>query len=161
MIKPELYNKTVNILVDAYFNDTLEHGNCYACAVGNIIAANCSILLSKADIPHEHRKIHWLGYAPYSDWNRKYKRGISDTAVSILDGKDFVGNDEILSQIKSTGYSYSELTDIEFAFESCSWVGDKMFNGLMAVIDVLDQIHENNDTDLTTETKLKFKKQIA
>lgn len=41
MKRPELYQKTVDILVKAYFDDTLQHGNCYACAVGNIIAGNC------------------------------------------------------------------------------------------------------------------------
>ncbi len=43
MKNKSLYDKTVSILVDAYMNDTLQHGNCFACAVGNIVAANCDV----------------------------------------------------------------------------------------------------------------------
>src|SRR5687768_1919011 len=40
MKNPELYNRTVDILVDAYFKDALVSDDCTACACGNIISAN-------------------------------------------------------------------------------------------------------------------------
>jgi hypothetical protein len=52
MIKEPLYHKTIGILVDAYFDDTLQHGNCSACAVGNLVAA------AKGCTPNELRP-HW------------------------------------------------------------------------------------------------------
>lgn len=38
MTNKERFDETVDILVKAYLNDTLQHGHCAACAVGNIIA---------------------------------------------------------------------------------------------------------------------------
>jgi len=39
MKNEKLYHETVDILANAYMNNTLVHGTCAACAVGNIIAA--------------------------------------------------------------------------------------------------------------------------
>jgi hypothetical protein len=48
MNRPEVYHKSVQILYDAYFNDTLDvMVNCYACAVGNLIAGNLGMEIEK------------------------------------------------------------------------------------------------------------------
>ena len=42
MNRIELYNKTTTTLLNAYKNGTLFHGDCSACAVGNICGGNPS-----------------------------------------------------------------------------------------------------------------------
>lgn len=57
--------------------------------------------------------------------------------------------------IDQTGYSEVELAKIEFAFESAdegSTEDENMFNGLMAVVDVLAEIH---GVDLTSKEQAK------
>lgn len=156
MKNKELYQKTVDILVQAYFNDTLEHSNCSACAVGNIIAANNGIEFERViDTP---LKVYWKG-ENHPSW---------DIVFSTAFGKQertpeyYAGNAK--DQIDSTGYAWQELAKVEYAFE-CAKRGrsndEHMFNGLMAVIDVLDEIHENKDTEATTKTKARFKKELT
>jgi hypothetical protein len=131
------FESTVKILVEAYLNDTLEHGNCYACAVGNIVAAN----MGHSFVPCQDRtskKITWditkglyAGRGDYGSWYETL-------------GLDFFGATPSVRgrmEIESTGYSDRELIRIENAFEGASWLGDRMFNGLMAVVDVLAEIH--------------------
>jgi hypothetical protein len=41
------FENSVDVLVKAYLNDTLEHGQCHACAVGNLICAETGNLLNR------------------------------------------------------------------------------------------------------------------
>lgn len=138
MNNEQLYNKTVDILVQAYFNDTLQHEDCTKCAVGNIIAATSSI----------------------TDWTGFYIGYPSSSWYSLMHRSHGGVDDEIYRQIERTGYTIDQLFLIEAAFERHG--GDehdhKMFNGLMAVIDVLDEIHENKDVLITTSVKQRFVK---
>ena len=140
MIKEQLYNKTVDILVQAYFNDTLIHGNCASCAVGNIVAHNMGYTYTSDKKFWECSIPNWYDvFRAYQKYEGKAKK-----------------------QIDSTGYTWQELAKVEKAFESAGKGNsgdDYMFNGLMAVIDVLDIIHENTDEKATTETKKRFVKQ--
>lgn len=150
MNRPDLYNKTVDILYKAYFDDTLEHSNCAACAVGNIIAARNNYKVMKG----------------YTCW-----RGQNDLLVSTSwDNVFFTGygkqvmyralyKDDARREIDSTGYELDELAKIEFAFESCEWLcspDEYMFNGLVAVLDALAQIHEVTDQDLISNNSKRF-----
>jgi hypothetical protein len=66
-------------------------------------------------------------------------------------------------QIDATGYTWQELARIEYAFERApmSYTREEhVFNGLMAVIDVLSQIHEVNETTKTA-VKQSFAKALA
>lgn len=150
MNRPDLYHKTVDILFDAYFNDTLKHSSCTKCAVGNIVAANMN--LSVVDeyyfkgSDHEGctQFITKSGeiFPPY--WQRVFvTRNGRDKVVNPvnLTGK-------ALEQINATGYPWQELARIEYAFETAprgSNAEDYMFNGLVAVLDVLKQLHEIDD----------------
>ncbi len=161
----ELYNKTVDILVQAYLNDTLEHNNCYACAVGNLVTANCGYTYDKNNRSMSGR----FGWAHENFYNHTTVNKTTLWAsvfTTTEDGQalrkeNFKG--EALRQINSTGYSLKELMKIEYAFERAKF-GDSrdshMFNGLMAVIEVLDQIHENTDAAITTTVKNRFNKQL-
>lgn len=164
MIKPELYKRTTDILYRAYFNDELQNSICSACAVGNIIAANMGFKLIKGDVINDRDRV-----ITYFDW--------LDTKGRVIDGmhvnwniysKVYASDEPVLSEewreglelIKSTGYSVGELTEIELAFENADagdCEEDRKFNGLMAVIDVLDIIHENADPQVTEEAKTKFR----
>lgn len=133
--RPELYRKTVNILFDAYFNDTLEHGNPCGCAIGNIVASNLGFQFKMSG---DGRMI-WKNGHP----NWYYKIGDADR------------------QISSTGYSPKEVSLIEKRFEGVSRAprkDERMFNGLVAVLDVLKQIHEVTEDE---ETLPRFKAHYA
>lgn len=125
----EKFNETVSILVKAYMNDELRHQDCQACVVGNLCGGN------------------WL-------WRFLFmtcESGIQapTTINSIwLRTIGFESVDELLSAANnvclSTGYTVEQLAKIEFAFESTPRVEDEdewMFNGLMAVVSVLAEIH--------------------
>jgi hypothetical protein len=147
------FNQTVNILVQAYLNNTLVHGNCYACAVGNIIASkmNYSFVKCKDD---PNRKVVWETTGGYYDTTAP----MWYTYISMNQPDNMPK--QVIDQIKSTGYSFYEIQRIEWAFERCKRSASEdeyMFNGLMAVVDVLADIHS---VDLTTrnEAKLLFAK---
>lgn len=161
MKRPELYHKTVGILVDAYFNDTLAHGNCHACAVGNMIAANKGYEVTPSKIlnKNDSHRFGWDNYNAYEFLPGYYNSPLYPSWFTELssDKKSSIAE----SQIRATGYTSAELQLIELSFERATR-GDTddewMFNGLMAVIDVLDKIHENNDTEITTHSKQRFQK---
>jgi hypothetical protein len=74
----------------------------------------------------------------------------------ILNIEEYI--DEAKFEIDSTGYSVKDLAKIEFAFETAqkgNTEDDWMFNGLMAVIDVLAEIH-NIDLITVKEAKELF-----
>lgn len=151
MKNPELYNKTVGILVDAYFKNTLLHVDCMACAVGNIVAANMGIRI----VIHEDNVVRTIG-----GQNNRWFRAI---------GGGFVHPDkltpEVMLEVNATGYDPYELAKIEDAFEKAydynNNIDLEMYNGLVNVIDVLDEIHENKDTEATQTTKARFKKETV
>lgn len=127
------FEHSVNVLLKAYLNNELEHSNCIACAVGNLIRDSMGISCSY--------------------WSNVFMSAFGVQRINI---NEYTGLAKI--QIDSTGYTWKELAKIEFAFENAN-VGksedDYMFNGLMDVIDVLADIHE---IDLSTvkETKELF-----
>jgi hypothetical protein len=148
MIKPELYQRTIDILVDAYFNDTLKHGSCAACAVGNIISATNGIEIGKGT---EGEPV-WVGAE--TSW---YVELCVPTYVDAI-------SESVKVQVVNTGYSILDLVKIEDAFEAAEYTTDAdtwMFDGLMNVIDVLDEIHQNKDTVTTSDAKKRFRKAVA
>lgn len=152
------FEKTVNVLVQAYLNDTLKHGDCCACAVGNIIAASIGCEMVK---PREHVKSSF-------EWA---KNGVYYEPIwPAVFASDRYGKQErhpkkyrgmYKKQIDITGYDWRELAKIEKAFESvCRFFSSEdeiMFNGLMAVVDVLADIH-GIDLSQKEQAKLLFQK---
>ncbi|KAA5545017.1 hypothetical protein [Adhaeribacter rhizoryzae] len=138
MKNKELFDRTVKILVNAYLNNTLVHNNCGACAVGNIIAANMQIKYDSY--------LKWIGRQ--LAWSTVF---VTMPFKSEQVQRPWAYNGSAKEQIDATGYSWQELALIEAAFESApknTTPDERMFNGLMAVVDVLGQIH-----DLNEETK--------
>lgn len=136
MKNPELFHKTVGILVKAYQNDTLRHENCFACAVGNLISHCNSIDVTK----HESGFINWGAVCFHSYWD-------------IL--KRNVENEVGRKMIEATGYTTNELNLVERSFESSHRSSDvDGYNGLMAVVDCLMQIHEATTEEAQTAKEL-------
>lgn len=126
------FNHTVNVLVQAYLNNTLLHLDCEACAVGNIIRA------SGYRFKDAEHSTNWLSLI-----HKECRMGTLPIN-NQLDAEE---------QVRVTGYSVAELHLIEKAFESsCFAIEDSMFNGLMAVVDVLADIH---GVDLTVKENAK------
>jgi hypothetical protein len=117
-MKPE-FNKTVDILVKAYLNDTLDAADCKRCAVGNIISQN-------------NPEYDFYQYG--ESWFRAL--GLNESYRDLV---DFDHPDII-----KTGYTPEQLIRIESAFmnrdHSCRDIG--IFNDLMAAVEVLAEIHQ-------------------
>ncbi|QNF33937.1 hypothetical protein HUW51_14840 [Adhaeribacter swui] len=147
MKNKELFDNTVKILVNAYLNNSLVQGNCHACAVGNIIAAKMNIKYTN-DFKWVGRQVAWpLVFVT-----------VSFEIAQVRRPWNFTG--QAKEQITATGYSWQELAQIEYAFERAPWAKtpeERMFNGLMAVIEVLGQIHEM-DENTKSATKGLFLK---
>lgn len=125
----EKFNETVSILVMAYMNDELRHQDCEACVVGNLCGGSSL----------------WRFLFMTCETGTQAPTTISNIWLRTL---GFESVDELLSAANnlclSTGYTVDQLAKIEFAFESTPKVEDEdewMFNGLMAVVSVLAEIH--------------------
>lgn len=140
MKKQELFNHTIDILVRAYQNGTLEHANCCACAVGNIIAANCGYEFDK--------KKAW----PTLNWKDK---SYPNNWFKIINGDRINKDDRNIGQamIEKTGYSIKELAKIERIFENAKYFDEDGYRGLMKVVDVLMEIHECNEKIVENKQK--------
>lgn len=141
MNNKKLYENSVNVLLDAYNNGKLLHGNCTACAVGNLVADACNI---SYDFDTED-----IFYRPV--WSEVFSTDqvIQDFFLPMYKG-------EAKHQIDSTGYTLDELAKIEYAFESAIGFSEKgydhwvyhrnikqgQFIGLVSVLKILKEIHE-------------------
>ncbi len=157
MKNQKLYEETVDVLAKAYINNTLVHGNCAACAIGNMIAArngySCEGIWKT-----QHGVIVSISWSNVfmTISNRGYKLdGVvrADEKFAQVLGKT---DPEGIKELMSLDYSIRQSMDIEWAFEIASKEGDWELNGLLAIVDVLDIIHENVDVAITAETKKKF-----
>ncbi|KAA5540565.1 hypothetical protein [Adhaeribacter rhizoryzae] len=144
MKNKELYDKTIKILVNAYLNDSLVQGNCHACAVGNIIAANLNIKYDQ-DLKWINRQVAWSQvFVTLSNKIAQVKRPWAYTGPAR-------------EQINATGYAWPELARLEYAFERAprgKTKEERIFNGLMAVVEVLTQIHEIDEQTKVATRKL-------
>lgn len=149
-MKKASFEKTVDILVRAYFEGTLEHGWCSACAVGNIVAESLGTKPQSRD--------NYFSNGAFASWSFVFYTGCQKQNFYP---EAYHGNAK--NQIDSTGYSLEELMKIEAAFESVTkeYPINKndsiMFSGLMAVVDVLADIHQI-DLKAKEEAKLLFVK---
>jgi hypothetical protein len=150
------FENSVSVLVKAYLNETLQHSNCYACAVGNMIAEACGIQYSK----EPHKKLGWKGFDNlYELWD-KSTDDQPENWMNVIPGNGelrlYKYKGKVKEMIDSTGYTPQQLNEIEYAFEHAEEGDDSddfMFNGLMAVVDVLAQIH---NVDLSTKESAKL-----
>lgn len=141
------FNDTVAILVKAYLNGTLEHQNCAACAVGNIIASKSGYVHRfTGELLHDNFYTE-NGCAIDPGW--RYVFCSTGRGSQTINQKRYSGYAK--EQIDSTGYSWGNLAKIELAFENMR-DDESGFKGLMAVVDVLASIH---GIDLSTADQAK------
>lgn len=144
MKNQEQFDRTVKILVGAYLNNTLMHRNCHACAVGNLIAANLGISYSQ-DLKWIGRQVAWKEvFVTFRYQIAQLKRPWAYTGEAKV-------------QIDSTGYTWQQLAKMEYAFERAPMGHSRdehMFNGLMAVVEALAQIHEMDEQATTAAREL-------
>lgn len=166
------FDQTVSILVKAYLNDTLKHQDCSCCAVGNIISEACGYKRevikgrgywtkgAKVFDPQE-----WIGVfgtnviKPKRTFLQKLTGSKPKRKVESWFDHDKI-NETVEGWSNATGYSIIELARIESAFERAPSGSNKsewMFNGLMAVVDVLADIH-GISLEAKEEAKLLFVK---
>lgn len=155
MTEQAKFDHTVQVLVQAYLNDTLEKDNCQACAVGNLIAhAAGAVYVRKTSnyngdllLEAQPRIVDWLGAIC-----------TSEDCDQQLDKRVYLAQPGIKAAFDSTGYSFEELAQIEYAFEShdgdnpLASDAERQYAGLMGVVDVLAEIH---GLDLTAATQAK------
>lgn len=141
MNRPELYQKTINVLLDAYNNGELSHGVCSCCAVGNICKESSNELGISNDM------WSFLFVTSCDEGFYKPTKSIFSTCSKI---------EQALILIKDTGYTVEELTKIEWAFETAIPIEKReyytklktkegQYMGLCAVLEVLKQIHEKEE----------------
>lgn len=139
MKNPELYHRSVDILADAFRLNALDNKSCAKCAIGHLVAANSGYTVNDewywGDVAEGFKRPEW----EYMVWTERD----GDNCWTITD--------ESIRQCESTGYSVEELGVIENGFAD----GD-----ILAVIDVLDQIHEVTDQNVSVQSKSKFKKEL-
>lgn len=142
------FENSVNVLVRAYLNDTLEHCNCFACAVGNLVVAACGYNYDKEFI-REQSSVGFK-YPLVTKEHSSCKTMAGGSWYPLYDGNS---NADSGMEIASTGYTVEQLRQIENAFEDHAYgPGDNNFSGLMAVVDVLADIH---GVDLSTKESAK------
>jgi hypothetical protein len=146
MKNKELFDKTISILVKAYMNDTLKHGECAYCVVGNLI----------------HAGGYNFDYDPFGENDTQWLRYLENTFKKTGNGWKHSNLNPIIAieQLSYVGYSHKDLFRIEKAFERCGISKDEdqhMLNGLMAVVNLLQEIHEVEEEEIKT-AKLLFVK---
>src|SRR5688572_25079170 len=96
-----LYHKTVDILVQAYFDDTLVSGHQCGCAVGNLVAANMGIRLIKNDVETVLPE-HFQGNDLTNLDKTLFNTGLWYDAISFGKVNDDYITDDISKQVAST-----------------------------------------------------------
>ena len=138
------FNHTVSRLVTWSLKDELKHGDCAKCVVGNLCGGQ-SI---------------WKYLFMTDEYGVQRAQRIQFFTAFNL---GFNSSEELLSNAvalcESTGYSVEELARIEKTFELSGGVTveERMFNGLIAVVDVLADIHKV-DLSVKEEAKKLFVK---
>jgi len=147
------FENSINVLVKAYLNDTLVQGNCYACAVGNLV-----------------KEAMGYSYVPCIDFpDRKIALKENEGRYCSIDvvGEGWYAalynqsSFKFQTESKAIGYNAKEIRKIEYAFElrgddyDEKNTDESIFRGLMAVVDVLAEIH-GIDLTIREETKKMF-----
>lgn len=175
MIKPKHYHQTIEILYHAHLNNTLETGNLYAGAVGNLVAAALGYQFTQGMAPGDYEEEDNYKYTylvwvkdgivlPYPNYAHDGDIINGWNAPILYCGENrFIKKDLIigpaLEQISATGYKATELSQIDKAFQSHNYgpPEDRVYYGLIKVLEVLQKIHYVTDENLIERNILRFK----
>ncbi len=148
MNRPELFVKSVDILVDAFNKGKLQNMSVCNCAVGNLVAYRRGNYLFESDSSDTWHSL-------ISDMRDRKKIGKNLNAdVKTINKEVYNGNVTSadikygLKEIRSTEYSIDEVELIERAFENLDRNGDhvgkagEVKSGLLRSVGVLGKIHQ-------------------
>jgi len=168
----KLFSESVDVLKEAYFDDILEHWSCTACLVGNLIANRLDLKIARDNewmtmktdyepfiLPIHLPKYYWIsenGETVKAQWNHVFNSDMLD--VQHRHPEYYRG--EAKRQLDATGFTWQELAEMEFAFESTKKLktdtdDDYMFNGLMRGIEKMADIL-NIDLNAKEQAKRPF-----
>jgi hypothetical protein len=148
----ERVQKAIDIFLDSLNDGTLIAGNCAACAVGNLVAANCGVkLYSKIDIyrdktvsaEHDAVFLPELGRpARLRSWIGLFCTGKKQTRANIKDFSSEV-QEEMLAIVNRTGFTIDELAEIEYTFETVA-----RYQGVISALEAVVQVMLNFDDNV-------------
>jgi len=159
--KENRFNEAIKALVKGYFDGTLIKTDCRACAVGNIVANALGVNIVDGDFigasgetlkSWEKKavditpKFSWPAITPECSW-----------PAAVWPVRGLVLRDpekEGIEQVELTGYDEFQMADVERAF----MLQEDMYEGLMAVVDVLCEI-EGKSQEEVKEYKEMFVKE--
>lgn len=181
MNREERFHRSVNVLATAYREGTLEAEDCKVCAIGNLCADALNLKIGITEYGG-HQCYQWqnqegVEYEDAGSWMSPLFAYRNDDELHCYD--------EGLRQMRATGYTIQEIHIIEHAFEyACGTVRGDMnedgsfiedfdyasrpedvteeaiqYAGLVAVYEVLCEIHEVPVVDQVEPNLLFFKEE--
>jgi len=147
----ERVQRAIDIFLDSLNDGTLVAGSCAACAVGNLVAANCGVkLYSRLDsdgdktVTTEYNTVFLpeLGKpARLRSWVNLFCTGDSQTRGNIQDFSSDL-QEEMLAIVNRTGFTIDELAEIEYTFETVAR-HQGVIHALEAVVKVMMNFDDN------------------
>lgn len=129
MRNKEQFQKSISILINAYMNDTIDFDTTQGCYVGNLVAGWLNIAVKRV--------------GSLITWKNSNSAWFDVCHFGVVDYDNYIG--ESKRQIDATGYTPEQLCKIESAGMNARYSrnhDEYIFNGLMAVVDMLCDIHE-------------------
>jgi hypothetical protein len=146
----ERVQRAIDIFLDSLNDGTLVAGSCAACAVGNLVAANCGVkLYSRLDsdgdktVTTEYNTVFLpeLGKpARLRSWVNLFCTSNHQTRGNIQDF-DSDMQEEMLAIVNRTGFTIDELAEIEYTFETVAR-HQGVIHALEAVVKVMMKFDE-------------------
>ena len=147
----ERVQKAIDIFLDSLNDGTLIAGNCAACAVGNLVAANCGVKLyltidscgDKTVKPeYDSAFLPEIGRpAALRSWVDLFCTG-SHQVRSNIKGFTPGFQEEMLAIVNRTGFTIDELAEIEYTFETVAR-HQGVIDALEAVVQVMLNFDDN------------------
>jgi hypothetical protein len=139
------FEKSIDILVKAYLNNTLKHGDCSACAVGNLLGcSDWKHLFLTVDSGEDFRQLI-AGDGQFIASSIIHGFRVLPLDMTVIEVIEVIQHrlDKASKAIEASGYTVEQLARIENTFELAKGNDEeeRMLNGLMAVVDVLAEIH--------------------
>lgn len=148
----ERVQKAIDIFLDSLNDGTLVAGNCAACAVGNLVAANCGVKLSvgkymdgsiKVSPEHDTAFLPELGReAQLRSWVNLFCTSDRGQMRSSIKGFTPEMQKEMLAIVNRTGFTIDELAEIEYTFETVAR-HQGVIDALEAVVQVMLNFDDN------------------
>ena len=140
----ERVQKAIDIFLDSLNSNTLINGTCTACAVGNLIAAECGIKLSVRDGFVTADNYYFMTpYGPvhFATWNNLFITGEFGQTKNDLSSYSLEHQLQIQALIDTTGFTIDELAEIEHTFETVAR-HQGVIHALEAVVKVMMKFDE-------------------